>query len=165
MKNIKILTLFVFAFMVFASGIFAQVDKAEGLIKKGDYVGAVNALKDVVKSDNGYDANYLYGLALYKTGNVKDAETYLNKALAKDDEGVMALKTMGDLYSSKKQYDKALDDLNRAIELSPNNDNAYNTRGTVYWRKGNRQQAKADWRQALELNPDNKHAKNNLRSN
>lgn len=108
MKINKILTLFVLAIMFTASGLFAQVDKAEGLIKKGDYVGAVNALKDVVKSDNGYDANYLYGLALYKTGNLKDAETYLNKALAKDDEGVMALKTLGIFTAQKSNMIKRI---------------------------------------------------------
>lgn len=132
MKIKKILALFVLAFMFTASGLFAQVDKAQDLINKGDYVGAVNVLKDVVKSDDGYDVNYLYGLALYKTGNLKDAETYLNKALKKDDEGVMAMKTLGDIYSSKKQYDKADTYYKKAAKLDNENIFILISQGTNY---------------------------------
>lgn len=77
------------------------------LQKREVYVKAVGILKNLVKSEDSYDGYYYYGLALLNTGSIKEAEANLSKALSKDDEGIGALMTMGNLYSKKKEYDRS----------------------------------------------------------
>ena len=72
MKKIsgKYLVILVYITLFVIGNINAQdnIKKSKDAVSKGDYVTAVNILKDVVKTDKGYEANYLYGLALFNTG-------------------------------------------------------------------------------------------------
>lgn len=121
MKSRIVKMLFVIVAGLIATSSFAQVSEGIKAAKSGDYVKAVNLMKSGIGSESGYDANYYYGLALFKTGAVKQAETYLNKALKADEEGVEALMTLGNLYSSKRDYDKANGMYKKALAEEPEN--------------------------------------------
>lgn len=110
-------------FILLVSKVDAQDNLKKGIdaVKKGDYVAALNYLKDVVKSDKSYEANYYYGEALLKTGSLEDARKYFEIALKDDDEGVDALRGLGDYYSLKKDYTKAHSYYQKALKIDPNN--------------------------------------------
>ena len=57
----------------------------------------------------------------------------------------------GNLYASRKDYAKAVDDYTRAIELDPNLAEAYYNRGLTRIRANNRTQGIADLSKAGEL--------------
>jgi tetratricopeptide (TPR) repeat protein len=77
--------------------------------------------------------------------NPNDAHAYYNR---------------GNAYSSKADYDRAIDDYNRAIELNPKNAHAYYNRGVAYQSKGDYDRALADYNKAIELDSKNAAAYN-----
>ncbi|MFA5404198.1 MAG: hypothetical protein WC358_04625, partial [Ignavibacteria bacterium] len=79
----KYLTIFIIIFALFSNCAISQdnVEKGIKAVKKGDYLTALNLLKNVVNKDIGYDANCYYGIALLKTGSVDEAEKYLKISL------------------------------------------------------------------------------------
>lgn len=114
--------LFIVAIILLASnGVYSQVDQGVNAAKRGDYVKAVELLKSVADKQDNYEVYYYYGLSLLNTGSVKQAEKFLNKALKKDDEGIGALTALGDLFSGKKDYNKANSYYKRALAADPEN--------------------------------------------
>ncbi|MBK8984416.1 MAG: tetratricopeptide repeat protein [Ignavibacteria bacterium] len=109
--------------LIISSDLYSKGDIDDGIkaAQRGDYVKAVELLKNSVKSEDSYDGYYYYGLALMNTGSLKEAEKNLNLALKKDDEGIGALTTMGDLYSIKRDYTKADTYYKRALKSEPEN--------------------------------------------
>lgn len=108
-------------FMIFAAAINAQDNLEKGInaVKKGDYLGALNLLKGVSKDS--YDANLYYGIALFQTGSVKDAEKFLKDAVKKDEERPEAYSALGELYSSQKNYGEASSQFEKAKKFLPLN--------------------------------------------
>ncbi len=121
MNNI-IKKLFIVAFIIISSsGVYSQTEQGIDAAKSGDYLRAVELLKSSADKEDSYEVYYYYGLSLLNTGSIKQAETVLNKALKKDDEGIGALTTLGDLYSRKKDYDKANSYYKKALAADPEN--------------------------------------------
>ena len=119
MIKIKVSILSICLLVLFALTAQAQNDLQKGrdAINRGDYVKAVDILSKVVVNDKDYDAYYLYGLALYRTGSLVKAEENLKKALSQDDEGVGAMITLGNLYSSQKKYSEANSLFKRGLKI------------------------------------------------
>lgn len=108
-------------FMIFAAVVNAQDNLEKGIeaVKKGDYLGGLNLLKGVSKGS--YDANLYYGIALFQTGSVKDAEKFLKDAVKKDEERPEAYSALGELYSSQKNYSGAAAQFDNAKKYLPLN--------------------------------------------
>ena len=123
MIKIKVSILSICLLVLFALTAQAQNDLQKGrdAINRGDYVKAVDILSKVVVNDKDYDAYYLYGLALYRTGSLVKAEENLKKALSQDDEGIGAMITLGNLYSSQKKYSEANSLFKRGLKIEPDN--------------------------------------------
>lgn len=119
----KYLAVLILAVIFFSANAFAQdnVDKGMNAVKRGDYITALNLLKDVVKSNTKYDANAYYGIALLKTGSTDEAEKYFKIALRDDDEGIEALKGLGEVYTLQKKYSDADDMFRKAMKVEPEN--------------------------------------------
>ncbi|MGH2575646.1 MAG: tetratricopeptide repeat protein, partial [Ignavibacteria bacterium] len=99
----KKITMFLLAF-IFAglSQVAAQSDLENGIsaVNRGDYLNAVALLKRAVSKDSkSYDANLYYGIALYQTGSLKDAEKYIKKAVSIDNEKPEAYSSLGEIYT------------------------------------------------------------------
>lgn len=112
-----------YIFMIFASAVslYAQDNLEKGIsaVNKGDYVGALNLLKGVSKDS--YDANLYYGIALFNTGSVKEAEKFLKDAIKKDEERPEAYSALGQLYTSQKNYGEASSQFDNARKYLPLN--------------------------------------------
>jgi tetratricopeptide (TPR) repeat protein len=119
MKKLLVLIIIIFAF--YSGNAFSQDNTEKGInaVKKGDYLTALNLLQNVVKTNKNYDANCYYGIALLKTGSLDDAEKYLKIALKDDDEGIDAMKSLGELYTIRKKYSDADDIFRKALKIEP----------------------------------------------
>ncbi len=108
-------------FMIFAAAVNAQDNLEKGIdaVKRGDYLGGLNLLKGVSKDS--YDANLYYGIALFQTGSVKDAEKTLKDAVKKDEERPEAYSALGELYTSQKNYGEATSQFEKARKYLPLN--------------------------------------------
>ncbi|HEY3250080.1 MAG TPA: tetratricopeptide repeat protein [Ignavibacteria bacterium] len=98
---------------------FAQDNLEKGIsaVKSGDYVKALELLKGVSKDS--YDANLYYGIALYKTGSLAEAEKSLKQAVRKDDERPEAYSVLGEIYTQQKKYSYAAAQFETAKKYLP----------------------------------------------
>ncbi|MBN1633465.1 MAG: tetratricopeptide repeat protein [Ignavibacteria bacterium] len=104
--------------IIFSSSLYAQNDK-KGIaaVKRGDYKTGIELLKNVVKTDDDYEVNYYYGYALFMMEQYDEAEKYFKIALKDDDEGVDALRGLGDILAAKKDYNGALSYYKKALKI------------------------------------------------
>lgn len=107
--------------VILAAAINAQSNLEKGIkaVKSGDYLGGLNLLKGVSKDS--YNANLYYGIALFQTGSIKEAEKFLKDAVKKDDERPEAYSALGELYSSQKNYSGAASQFESAKKYLPLN--------------------------------------------
>ena len=105
--------------MILAAAVNAQDNLEKGIdaVKKGDFLGGLNMLKGVSKDS--YDANLYYGIALFQTGSVKDAEKTLRDAIKKDEERPEAYSALGEIYTSQKNYGEAASQFEKAKKYLP----------------------------------------------
>jgi tetratricopeptide (TPR) repeat protein len=89
------------------SNIYGQdnLDKGIDAIKRGDYIKALELLKGVSKDS--YDANLYYGIALFETGSLTEAEKFLKAAIRNDDERPEAYSYLGQIFTEQKKYSEA----------------------------------------------------------
>ncbi len=113
--------LYVFMILASAISLYAQDNLEKGMdaVNRGDYLGGLNLLKGVSKDS--YDANLYYGIALFNTGSVKEAEKFLKDAIKKDEERPEAYSSLGQLYSSQKNYSEAASQFENARKFLPLN--------------------------------------------
>lgn len=121
MFKLKIYLLTACIFLAFAVTSNAQdnLQKGKDAINRGDFVTAVDVLSKAVATKQNYETYYYYGLALYRTGSLQKAEENLKKALSEDDEGIDAMITLGNLYSSQKKYDEANSIFKKGLKIDP----------------------------------------------
>jgi len=121
MKRIIKYTTILFVLFFLINNLLAQ-DKKQGIeaVKKGDYITGIKILKDIVKSNDDYDVNYWYAYALFMTENYKEAEKYFKIALEDDDEGIDAIKYLGDIKALQKDYNAANNYYKKALKINPN---------------------------------------------
>jgi predicted negative regulator of RcsB-dependent stress response len=81
---------------------FAQGNLEKGIdaIKKGEYIKALELLKGEKKDS--YDANLYYGIALFETGSIAEAEKSFKAAIRKDDERPEAY-SMGEIFTQQNK--------------------------------------------------------------
>lgn len=134
----KYLAFLIIIIALFTNYAFSQdnVEKGINAVKRGDYLSALNLLKSEVSKSKDYDVNCYYGIALFKTGSVEDAEKYLKIALKDDDEGIDALRTMGEINTYKKKYSDADSYFKRALKIEPDNIPVLLSRATNYSAEG-----------------------------
>jgi len=133
----KKILLTVLVLFLTSSAIFAQdADKGIEAVKKGDYKGGIAILKNIVIKEDDYDVNYYYAYALFMTEQYNEAEKYYKIALKDDDEGIGALRGLGDLRSLTKDYDGALSFYKKALKIDPNDVPTLISQANVYLAQG-----------------------------
>jgi tetratricopeptide (TPR) repeat protein len=122
----KIVLLAVIFLFTGAISLYAQdnLDRGIDAVKKGDYVKALEYLKNAPKDK--YEGNLYYGIALFKTGSAAEAEKYLKAAISNDNERPEAYAALGELYTSQKKYSDAAAQFDMARKYLPLNQTADN---------------------------------------
>jgi len=90
------------------------------------------------------------------------ALTFLEKALAIDENDVRALAGIGNVYAALQQQDKAIVYLEKAIALDPTEDTAYFGLGACYMDLQQHNKAIPYLQKAIELRPSNTQAQETL---
>jgi tetratricopeptide (TPR) repeat protein len=97
-------------------------------------------------------ANYLYAMAVWKRQELgadqlalQQVETLLTKAVKIDRNCIEAYLQLGILYSSQRNYEKAIGFYTKAIELDPQSGEAHYRLGVAYDRTGEPAKAKGEF--------------------
>ena len=110
-------------YWVVSLGISSEIcyERGKGLLRAGDYVGAIADLTIVeeVRPDNPHVQLYL-GTAYLKTGQQELARAHLFKAVQLKDDLVQAHARLGSLLSAQGQLDEAIRHYRRALFYAPN---------------------------------------------
>lgn len=99
-----------------------------------------------------------------KAGYLKTAEIEMNEALKLYPKNFEAIFGLGELYTTTKEYDKALSCYKNAIQYIPGDSKAQNNLGNTYFRMGNYQQAFEVLNNSIRMHPDNMEGYNNIGS-
>ena len=85
--------------------------------------------------------------------NPKQAESLLQKAIELDPENAEAFYSLGKLYTSKKDYPKAIQAYDKAIDLDPSSPDAFFNLGFLYYARKDYSKAEAMFLKVTELQP------------
>jgi tetratricopeptide (TPR) repeat protein len=103
-------------------------------------------------------ANYLYAMALWKEGGrltdqhtLNQIETMLTKAITVDPKCADAYLQLGNLETSRHDYQKAIDFYAKAIEANPRLSEAHYRLGIAYERIGEKERAKLEFQMHDEI--------------
>jgi tetratricopeptide (TPR) repeat protein len=151
----------------------------ESQYKSGDFKGAIDIYQRALKLDQlNPIINYRLGYAYTQSGNLEEAERYLQAALATESDFAPALATLGYVY--RRRGEKMEDgieritvlnlgekNLVRALELSPklvdaDGESWWGSLGGLYRRRGQIDQAIYAYTQASEVTPNSSYAYSNL---
>jgi tetratricopeptide (TPR) repeat protein len=122
---------------------------------KGQYKQAIADLNWAVVLDSKNGDHYANrALAFYKIGALVEALWDADKALELQPGGVPALMTRSQIYTKKREWDKALSNVNQVLQLEPGNADALYGRGAIYEQLRKLDKAVADFSKAIELAPN-----------
>ena len=85
--------------------------------------------------------------------NPKQAESLLQKAIELDPTNAEAFYNLGKLYTSKKEYAKAIQAYDKAIDLDPSSPDAFFNLGFLYYGRKDYSKAEALFLKVTELQP------------
>jgi protein O-mannosyl-transferase len=102
------------------------------------------------------------GLVLETRGQIDEAITHYQKALAVNPDYVPAHHNLGMFLTSRGQLDEAIAHLKKVVEIDPRIASAHGDLGTALVRKGRIDEAIAEYGKALKIKPDYAEAHNNL---
>ena len=131
------------------------LDKTKSLIKKKDFVAAMNHLKEVIQSNRENAEAYLLCGEIYtELKNLEKAVQAYSQAITIDPTYVNSYYKRGITYNSLKNYHAAIADFNQLIDLEPNYAKAHNARGLARKVISDVEGAKFDYNQAIALEPN-----------
>ncbi len=99
-----------------------------------------------------------------KTGYLQTAEVEMKEALRLYPQNTEAIFGLGELYTTTKQYDKALENYLLAREINPGDSKAVNNLGNTYFRMGDYQKAFETLKEAVTQFPNGFEGYNNMGS-
>jgi tetratricopeptide (TPR) repeat protein len=100
--------------------------------------------------------------ALFQQGSVEEAKQKTEQQLRRNPDSVEGYNLLGIIYTSERDYAKALDVLQRALAADPKSTKTYNNIGSVYVAEQNLALAEQEFRKVLQLDPGNGDAHYNL---
>jgi tetratricopeptide (TPR) repeat protein len=118
-----------------------------------EYSRALACLKPILdaKPDN-FEATFLSGLIHQRSGDLRDAQSRLERAVGLNKESSAAHATLGALFAGIGNSKQALKHLSRALKLKPNA-SVHFMLGSVYYSNGENKRAIQHLKQAIELDP------------
>lgn len=131
------------------------LDQAKFLIKKKDFSGAMNQLKEVIKKNReNVEAYLLCGEIYTELKNLEKSIQAYSQAITIEPKYVNSYYKRGLTYSALKNYHAAIADFNQLISLDQNYAEAYNARGSARKVIGDFDGAMFDYNQAIAIRPN-----------
>lgn len=120
----------------------------------GDWTSAIAYLDQAIASNPTAQAYYLRGGVYFASGDLQQALTDYDQAIALDPNLSSAYQSRGLVQAELGDTDQALADISKAIELSPNFALAYRNRAEIQMNLGNTSAASFDLQAYLALVPN-----------
>jgi predicted Zn-dependent protease len=130
----------------------AQVDKGLKAMQARNFQDAQKQFSAAHKAAP-QNANicYLLGAAYQKSGDLKNAQTYLEKSTSIDPDNVSALVALGQLYDQQKNYRAAIPPLEKAVIIDSKEWLAHWVLSDAYVHTGQYEKARKNAEAAVEL--------------
>jgi tetratricopeptide (TPR) repeat protein len=134
----------------------AELGQGLAMLVSGQYDRSIVALNQLIGKNIGIDsfARMLRARAYLAKKDPVSAMADLNQVLVTRPNDADALRLRGIVYSTTKDYERALDDLGRSNALRETIE-GYVARAAIYEAQGNIGKAASDYRRATELKPLN----------
>lgn len=128
------------------------------LERSGDYPGAVEIFRRLLKRDPGHASalNYLGYMFAERGENLSEAEALIARALKAEPGNPFFIDSMGWVYYMTGRYRQAERELERAVSLAPDDATLREHLGDAYRALGEADKAREQWEKALELDPAKK---------
>jgi len=130
-------------------------EQAESSIKQDEQAGAEQAESSIEQDEGDAQAFFEQGFSYYKKENLKQAKTYLDKALRTNPQHTSAYYYRGVVHYRQGNYDQAIEDCTNALKINPLHTEAYNIRALVWLEKGEIDRAIKDCDRVLKIDPQN----------
>ena len=131
------------------------LDQAKFHIKKKDFSGAMNQLKEVIKHNReNVEAYLLCGEIYTELKNLEKSIQAYSQAITIEPKYVNSYYKRGLTYSALKNYHAAIADFNQLISLDQNYAEGYNARGSARKVIGDFDGAMFDYNQAIAIRPN-----------
>lgn len=141
----------------------AYLALAGSYLKKGKLDMALFVSKRGLDHDpDNPELTNVLGIISSKKGDLREAQSYFNKAIQKKSSLVSALVNRANLSINRGEYSPAEIDLKKAIKNNPYHTNAYISLGILQKKTGRFTAAKASFQKALDLSPESAFARYNL---
>jgi arylsulfatase A-like enzyme/Flp pilus assembly protein TadD len=124
------------------------------LIAAGRPAEAVTVLQPLTSDGRPAELN-AYGIALYESGRLAQAQEIFERVLAEHPDNAKALESLGGVMLAARRAPEALRLLERAVELDQELPIAWNSLGVARQWSGNTAGALEAWQRSLELDPRN----------
>ena len=142
-----------------------KFQQAQNHFEANEWEKANELFDDLVETDpNNKEIHRIYnglGLAYYYLGNLEQAISNFDQAIAKKPTFAEAYANRGDVWRDLGEPEKAFSDYDQAIELDPNASRYFYNRAITYKWQGEMEKAIADYDQAIELDPEFSYAYHN----
>jgi Flp pilus assembly protein TadD len=146
-----------------SSNTFALMAEAERSFAARDYARAEENYRTLLLQNATNAALHANLAAVHlEAGQLDQAETQLNAALAADPNDAHATALLGHLKFRQKKFDEAIEALNRAAKLNPRDADVQNLLGVALSQKGLRGPAEQAFRKAIVLSGNHAGAHHNL---
>lgn len=131
--------------------------------QSGDFADSATHLRVAVeeKTDDPY-AHYLFGLALWKSGQLDEAEGALVRSTTLNDQSIKTWINLARVRLDRREFDGALEAADRATALDPGSSDALHQRGRALDGLNRGDEAVLTLEQARGLSPDNGYIANTL---
>jgi Flp pilus assembly protein TadD len=131
--------------------------------QSGDFTTASSRLRVAVDSrqDDPY-AHYLLGLALWKSGQLDEAEGEMVRSTTLNDQSIKTWINLARVRLDRQQFDAALEAADRAVAIDGQSSDALHQRGRALDGLNRGDEAVATLQQARSLSPDNGYIANTL---
>jgi tetratricopeptide (TPR) repeat protein len=129
-------------------------DKGKGLYEAKDYPKALEAFREVIKTEPKYASahNYL-GLTYKKLGLYDEAAQAYVKAIQLQPQNYVFLFNLGMLMYAANSYDNAATAFQKAIQIKPEDADCHYMLGKTYSQQGNRQESMRQYNILQKLDP------------
>jgi predicted O-linked N-acetylglucosamine transferase (SPINDLY family) len=158
-----LLTVLLIGFVCSAS--LAQDSQANALMKRGaelnnqgNYAGAIEKYREVLKSDSGNNyANYQIAFSLNASDKGAEAIPYLKRVIKSNDTTltIPAYSLMGSIYDNSHQTPQSIEAYNEVIKINPGYPQIYYNLGIAYSRNQQYAEAEACAIEAIKHDPKN----------
>ncbi|WP_442753613.1 tetratricopeptide repeat protein [Methylocystis sp. JAN1] len=129
-----------------------KIDKAVSLVRAGDIAGAERLFrKAIAKAPAHFDALYMLGVLLHRTGRHDEAVRFLSRAARAQPLNPDARNTLGAALYAARRPQEAIDALGEAIRLAPGRLEILLNRADLYAAMGRFDEAATDYESVVAL--------------